>query len=48
MKRKKRTNNRGANNKGKKTVEHVRDSSKLNDAELNCKGKDIKGGVTLK
>ena len=47
MKRKKRTNNRGAN-KNKKTVEHVRDSSKLNDAELNCKGKDIKGGVTLK
>ena len=47
MKRKKRTNNRRAN-KGKKNAEHVRDSSKLNDAELNCKGKDIKGGVTLK
>ena len=46
MKRKKRTN-RGAN-KAKKTAEHVRDSSKLNDAELNCKGKDIKGGVSLK
>ena len=43
MKSKKRTNRRA--NKGKKTAEHVRDSSRLNDAELNCKGKDIKGCV---
>jgi len=36
MKRKKRTT-RGQVNKAKKITEHVRDSSKLNDADLNCK-----------
>ena len=43
MKRKKRTN-RGPANKAKKTAEqsNVRDSSRLNDAELNCKGIDSK------
>ena len=52
MKKKpKRTGTKKKNNKKnteQRTSRFVRDSSKLNDAELNCKGKiDFKGGVML-